>query len=53
MVRVVCVGGGHVNCQVLKTLKNALPAGSKLTLVSENAKSYYSGMLPGSVATLY
>ena len=51
--RVVCVGGGHCNCQVLKLLKEmsiVQKQAIKLTLVNESPKSYYSGMLPGSVS---
>jgi NADH dehydrogenase FAD-containing subunit len=57
--RVVCIGGGHCNCQVLKLLRKLIveqqPGSPKieLTLVSDSAKSYYSGMLPGSVSGLY
>lgn len=64
MSKVVLIGGGHVNCQLLKMLKRnvtKLASASEevkggaidLTLVSENAKSYYSGMLPGSTAAIY
>ena len=67
MYKVVLIGGGHVNCQVLKMLKRhaveiSKAAGTsagkadspiKMTLVSENVKSYYSGMLPGSTAGIY
>ena len=54
--RIVCVGGGHCNCQVLKLLKQLLPQSgiqSHLTLVNEAPASYYSGMLPGAVSQLY
>ena len=54
--RIVCVGGGHCNCQVLKLLKKILPTidqPTQLTLVNESAASYYSGMLPGTVSKLY
>ena len=56
--KVVCVGGGHCNCQVLKALKkytkeNADGPTIDLTLVTEAATSFYSGMLPGTVSTLY
>ena len=47
-VRVVCVGGGHCNCLVMRLLKASLPENTKLTLVSESPMSYYSGMLPGA-----
>jgi selenide, water dikinase len=50
---VVCVGGGHCNCLVLKLLKASLPPTCKLTLVSEAPMSYYSGMLPGASSRLY
>ena len=53
MSKVVLIGGGHVNCQVLKMLKTMLPEGSKLTMVSETDRSYYSGMLPGSTSNIY
>jgi NADH dehydrogenase FAD-containing subunit len=51
--RVVAIGAGHCNCQVLKMLKAQLPAGVKLTLVNEGPTSYYSGMMPGTVSKLY
>lgn len=53
---VVCIGGGHCNCQVLKMLKMFMveqPDMIKLTIVSERDISYYSGMLPGTVSKLY
>lgn len=53
---IVCIGGGHCNCQVLKLLKKILPDLSqpaKLTLINEAPASYYSGMLPGTVSKLY
>ena len=54
--KIVCVGGGHCNCQVLKMLKQLIPTIDgpvQLILVNESAASYYSGMLPGSVSKLY
>ena len=56
--RVVCVGGGHCNCQVLKALKKYTKDNQdgpkiNLTLVTEARTSFYSGMLPGTVSTLY
>lgn len=53
MSRIVLIGGGHVNCQVLKMLKTMAPAGSKLTMICEGDRSFYSGMLPGSTADIY
>ncbi len=50
--RVVCVGGGHCNVQVLKALKSKLPFDkARLTLVNESPLAYYSGMLPGSISS--
>jgi NADH dehydrogenase FAD-containing subunit len=51
--RVVAIGAGHCNCQVLKMLKATLPESVKLTIVNEGPKSYYSGMMPGTVSKLY
>ena len=57
--RIVCIGGGHCNCQVLKLLKKLIDNHEEgqpkiaLTLISDGDKSFYSGMLPGSVSQLY
>lgn len=57
--RVVLIGGGHCNCQVLKLLKKLIVEPGEgqpkitLTIVSDGPRSYYSGMLPGTVAQLY
>jgi selenide,water dikinase len=51
--RVVLIGGGHANCQVLKMLKRTLPKEAKITLINEAPKSYYSGMLPGAVSRTF
>lgn len=53
LTRVVCIGGGHCNVQVLKQLKKSLPDCAKLTLITESPVSFYSGMLPGAVSELY
>ena len=55
LTKIVCVGGGHCNCQVLKILKKLAKTTSattnvSLTLVTESSSSYYSGMLPGTVS---
>lgn len=50
------IGGGHANCLVLKNLKQQIQEHKldiDLTLISETPVSYYSGMLPGTVAGLY
>ena len=50
--RVVCVGGGHCNVQVLKALKSKLHFDkARLTLVNELPLAFYSGMLPGSICS--
>lgn len=57
--KVVLIGGGHCNCQVLKLLKKLIVEPGEdqpkitLTIVSDGPRSYYSGMLPGTVAQLY
>ena len=35
----------------MKLLKKNLPAGARLTLINDAPKSYYSGMLPGTVSS--
>lgn len=50
LTRVVCVGGGHCNVQVLKQLKKIMPDSAKLILITESPVSFYSGMLPGAVS---
>jgi NADH dehydrogenase FAD-containing subunit len=54
MKNIMLIGGGHCNCQVLKMLKKDLVATgvkARMTLVNEAPRSYYSGMLPGAVAS--
>lgn len=53
--KIVAIGGGHCNCQVLKLLKKLVKDKPELslTLVTDSPVSYYSGMLPGSVSHLY
>ncbi|MEJ1160162.1 FAD-dependent oxidoreductase [Prosthecomicrobium sp. N25] len=50
---IVLVGGGHAHVQVLPRLAAAVRAGLRLTLVSRDLETAYSGMLPGHVAGLY
>eukprot|EP01016_Furgasonia_blochmanni_P032808 TRINITY_DN3387_c0_g1_i12.p1 TRINITY_DN3387_c0_g1~~TRINITY_DN3387_c0_g1_i12.p1 ORF type:complete len:490 (-),score=107.13 TRINITY_DN3387_c0_g1_i12:362-1831(-) len=50
---VVLVGGGHANCLVLKELASKLHDTVKVTLISENTYSFYSGMLPGCINQQY
>ena len=51
MKKVVLVGGGHCNVQVLKMLKQIMPDTAKMTIVVESPNAYYSGMLPGAVSS--
>jgi selenide, water dikinase len=51
--RVLLVGGGHSHVEVLRRFARAPDRGVALTLVSPEADTAYSGMLPGLVAGLY
>ncbi|CDW79590.1 pyridine nucleotide-disulfide oxidoreductase family protein [Stylonychia lemnae] len=51
--RIVCIGGGHCNVQVMKMLKQVMPGSAKMTLLTEAPNAYYSGMLPGAISHLY
>ena len=57
MGKVVLVGGGHANVQVLKVLHDKYcfqhPGEVELVLVSSAEVAYYSGMLPGAIAKQY
>ena len=49
----VLLGGGHANIQVLKMLAMNLIGGLRITLISEQTHSPYSGMIPGYLAGYY
>ncbi|MGR8940485.1 MAG: selenide, water dikinase SelD [Gammaproteobacteria bacterium] len=49
----VLLGGGHANIQVLKMLAMKPIGGLRITLISDQTHSPYSGMLPGCLAGYY
>jgi selenide,water dikinase len=49
----VLLGGGHANIQVLKMMAMNPIGGLRITLISEQTHSPYSGMIPGYLAGYY
>lgn len=49
----VLLGGGHANIQVLKMMAMNPLGGLRITLISDQTHSPYSGMLPGYLAGYY
>ena len=49
----VLLGGGHANIQVLKMLAMKPIGGLRITLMSDQTHSPYSGMIPGFLAGYY
>lgn len=50
---VVLVGGGHAHAYTIKMLGMSAPWGVRVTLVTRDIDTPYSGMLPGHVAGMY
>jgi len=53
MTRIVLIGGGHSHVQVLRALARRPQAGLRLSLISREVLTPYSGMLPGVIAGHY
>ncbi len=51
--RVVLVGAGHTHVRVLESWAKTPPANAELTLVVDDDRAVYSGMVPGFVAGDY
>ena len=51
--KLIIVGAGHAHLTVLKSLKDFVNAGHRVTVVSSSSLHYYSGMGPGMLSGIY
>lgn len=52
-LRVVLLGGGHTNTQLIKFFRAKEYSHVEFILISDREEAFYSGMLPGTVGGLY
>ena len=50
---IVLIGGGHAHVEVLRSALMTPVSGARLTLVTRDVATPYSGMIPGYLAGLY
>jgi selenide, water dikinase len=50
---IVLIGGGHAHVEVVSAFGRRPESGARLTLITSELATPYSGMLPGVIAGLY
>lgn len=53
MTKLILAGGGHGHINILKEIRNKDLSGLEITLITDFARQYYSGMLPGFIEGIY